>query len=88
LENRAAPGIVATQGIMPHGTQKLNCREKLSFQEKIYYNFLLTTLFCMNESFLVAYDFRELHKKLELKLIKNLLCQRLPKMDYNPNLVA
>jgi hypothetical protein len=25
----------------------------------------------MNETSLVAYDFRELHKKLELKIIKN-----------------
>jgi hypothetical protein len=30
---------------------------------------LLTTLFCMKAS-LVAYDFRELHKNLELKIVK------------------
>jgi hypothetical protein len=34
---------------------------------------------------LVAYDFRELHKKSELKIVK---FQRLPKIAKNPNLVA
>jgi hypothetical protein len=46
---------------------------QLRFLEKKSYDFWLTTPFCMNESFpkfLVAYDFRELHKKSELKIIK------------------
>jgi hypothetical protein len=37
---------------------------------------------------LVAYDFRELHKKLELKNSKIWICQRLPKIASDPNLVA
>jgi hypothetical protein len=36
---------------------------------------------------LVAYDYRELHKKSELKIVKY-RCQRLPKIASNPNLVA
>jgi hypothetical protein len=35
----------------------------------------------------VAYDFRELHKKSELKIAKY-VCQRLPKIASDPNLVA
>jgi hypothetical protein len=37
------------------------------------------------KAFLVAYNSRELHKKLEMK-IEN--CQRMPKMACNPNLDA
>jgi hypothetical protein len=44
---------------------------QLRFLEKKCYNFWLTILFCMNESFLVAYDFRELHKKSKLKILKH-----------------
>jgi hypothetical protein len=39
------------------------------FREKCN-NFLLTTPICMNEVSLVAYDFRELHKKSTLKKVK------------------
>jgi hypothetical protein len=37
---------------------------------------------------LVAYDLRELHIKLELKNSKIWICERLPKIARNPNLVA
>jgi hypothetical protein len=37
---------------------------------------------------LVVYIFRELHKKSELKIVKFWVCQRLPKIASNPNLVA
>jgi hypothetical protein len=36
---------------------------------------------------LVAYDFMELFKKLEIK-IENGVCERLPKIGNDPNLVA
>ena len=37
---------------------------------------------------IVAYDCKELHKKLELKTIIIWACQRLPKMANDPNLVT
>jgi hypothetical protein len=37
---------------------------------------------------LVAYDFKELHKKSELKNSKIWVCQRLPEIASHPNLVA
>jgi hypothetical protein len=35
-----------------------------------------------------AYDFRELHKKVEIRNSKIGVCQRLPKIASNSNLVA
>jgi hypothetical protein len=46
---------------------------QLRFLKKKCHNFWLTTLIGMNErlkAFLVAYDFRELLKKSELKIVK------------------
>jgi hypothetical protein len=40
------------------------------------------------KAFLVAYDFRELHKKVRAKNSKIWVCQRLPKIASDPNLVA
>jgi hypothetical protein len=41
---------------------KLKCKDNMRFPEKKSHNFLLTTPFCVNKSFLVAYDVRELYK--------------------------
>jgi hypothetical protein len=43
---------------------------QLRFLEKKCHNFWLTTLIGMNESSLVAYDFREIQKKSKLKILK------------------
>jgi hypothetical protein len=51
------------------GQFQIRMEGQLRFLEKKCHNFWLTTLFCMNESF-VTYDFRELLKKSELKIIK------------------
>ena len=49
---------------------QIKWKGNLRFLEKKCHNFRLTTPFCMNENFFVIYDFRKLHKKLELKIIE------------------
>jgi hypothetical protein len=70
-ENRATHGIVAIRGTMPHGIPpNLKGGVDWVFKKKSTINFCSQLHFVQMKASLIAYYFRELSKKSEIKIEK------------------